>query len=93
MVLVDRSFVLSWSGRRLHITAISMSDDVTAALASRPIPDHLPSDNDLGDGLMIMTWTMLAISTLFVAARTVSKLWILRRFRLDDVFLLLTWVS
>lgn len=64
-----------------------------AALAARPLPDHLPLDHDLGDGLMAMTWVMLAISTVFVAARTISKLFILRRFRLDDVLLLLTWVS
>jgi hypothetical protein len=62
-------------------------------LANRPIPKVLPPDNDLGDGLMVMTWVMLAASTVLVAARMASKIMLLKRFRLDDIFLLLTWVS
>jgi hypothetical protein len=62
-------------------------------LANRPIPKVLPPDNDLGDGLMIMTWVMLAASTVLVAARMASKILLLKRFRTDDIFLLLTWVS
>jgi len=61
-------------------------------LADRPLPTKLPENVDLGDGLMIMTWAMFAFSTLLVAARMISKIWILKRFRLDDIFLLLTWV-
>jgi hypothetical protein len=62
-------------------------------LADRPLPTTLPDDHNIGDGLAIMTWVMLAISTVLVAARMVSKIMILRRFRIDDVFLLITWVS
>ena len=62
-------------------------------LGDRPLPTTLPDDVNIGDGLAIMTWVMLAISTVLVAGRMVSKIMILRRFRLDDVFLLFTWVS
>jgi hypothetical protein len=61
--------------------------------SARPSLDKIPHDHDLGDGLMIMTWIMLAVSTVLVAARIVSKAMILRRFRLDDIFLLITLVS
>lgn len=70
-----------------------MSAITAIDIANRPLPEHLPPDVDLGDGLMIMTWVMLAFSTVLVAARFSSKIFILRRFRWDDVFLLLTWVS
>lgn len=72
-----------------------MSDNMFEGinLADRPLPTKLPSNHDLGDGLMIMTWAMLAFSTVLVALRMISKIWILKRFRLDDVFLLVTWVS
>jgi hypothetical protein len=62
-------------------------------LSGRILPSTLPSDGDLGDGLMIMTWVMFVFATVLVAARMASKIWILQRFRLDDVFLLSTWVS
>jgi hypothetical protein len=62
-------------------------------LADRPLPTTLPDDHNIGDGLAIMTWVMLAISTVLIAARMVSKIMILKRFRIDDVFLLLSWVS
>lgn len=61
-------------------------------LGDRPLPTTLPDDHNIGDGLAIMTWVMLALSTVLVAARMVSKIMILRRFRIDDVFLLITWV-
>ena len=62
-------------------------------LSHRPLPSTLPENRNIGDGLAIMTWVMLAISTVLVAGRMVSKIMILRRFRLDDVFILFTWVS
>jgi len=62
-------------------------------LADRPLPTTIPDDHNIGDGLAIMTWVMLAISTVLIAARMVSKIMILKRFRIDDVCLLMTWVS
>ena len=62
-------------------------------LADRPMPTSIPDDHNIGDGLAIMTWVMLAASTVLIGARMVSKTFILRRFRIDDIFLLLTWVS
>lgn len=62
-------------------------------LADRPLPTTIPDDHNIGDGLAIMTWVMLAISTVLIAARMFSKIVILKRFRADDVCLLLTWVS
>jgi hypothetical protein len=61
-------------------------------LADRPLPTTFPPDYDLGHGLVIMTWVMFTFSTVLIAARMISKTMILRRFRLDDVFLLSTWV-
>ena len=62
-------------------------------LADRPLPTTLPPDHNIGDGLVIMTWVMFAISTVLITARMVSKIMILKRFRIDDIFLLFTWVS
>lgn len=80
--------------RQLHTITANMSGMLEGVnLADRPLPTTLPLDRNLGDGLAIMTWVMLAISTVLIAARMVSKIMILRRFRTDDVFLLFTWVS
>lgn len=35
---------------------------------------------------------MLAVATVLVGGRIMSKTMVLRRFRMDDVFLLITWV-
>jgi len=82
--------------RQLHTNTANMGMDSMfegVNLADRPLPTTLPDDHNIGDGLAIMTWVMLAVSTVLVAARMVSKIMILRRFRIDDVFLLITWVS
>jgi hypothetical protein len=63
------------------------------SLADRLLPTTLPPNHNLGDGLMIMAWAVFTLSTVLIAARMVSKIMISRRFRMDDVFLLLTWVS
>lgn len=58
----------------------------------RPAAEDLPPNINAGDGLCIMTWVLLGTSTVFVGGRIMSKMFVLRRFRWDDVFMLLTWV-
>ena len=80
--------------RQLHFITANMEGTFEGInLADRPLPTTLPDDHNIGDGLAIMTWVMLAVSTVLIAARMVSKIMILKRFRIDDVFLLLSWVS
>ena len=57
-----------------------------------PASGVLPKNTNRGDGLCIMTWAMLGVATVLVAGRVMSKIVVLNRFRLDDIFLLLTWV-
>jgi hypothetical protein len=57
-----------------------------------PASGVMPKDTNRGDGLCIMTWAMLGVATVLVAGRVMSKILVLNKFRLDDIFLLLTWV-
>lgn len=72
----------------------TITDFAQAAGASySPATGGLPKNTNRGDGLCIMTWVMLGVATVLVAGRVMSKVLVLHRFRLDDIFLLLTWVS
>ncbi|KAM0723670.1 hypothetical protein Q7P37_000658 [Cladosporium fusiforme] len=62
-------------------------------LPPRPAPEDMPPNKNAGDGLCIMTWVMLGVSTVFVAGRMMSKTFVLRRIRWDDIFMLLTWAT
>jgi hypothetical protein len=57
-----------------------------------PASGKMPENTNRGDGLCIMTWAMLGVATVLVAGRVMSKILVLNKFRLDDIFLLLTWV-
>ena len=61
-------------------------------LPPTPAPEDMPVNRNIGDGLCVMTWVLLGVSTVLVGGRMMSKTLVLRRFRWDDVFLLLTWV-
>jgi len=63
-----------------------------AGIPYKPASGHLPENTNRGDGLCIMTWVMLGVATVLVAGRVMSKVLVLHRFRMDDVFILLTWV-
>ena len=85
--------------RRLHEfnnNTIKMATvaDLAAAygIAYLPADGVMPKDTNRGDGLCSMTWAMLGVATVLVAGRVMSKIVVLNRFRLDDIFLLLTWV-
>lgn len=67
-------------------------------LSAQRVPDMLFVD--VGDGIpdrrqsvLVVTTTTLAIATIFVAARLVSRLVIVRRVTWDDYLIVLGWVS
>jgi hypothetical protein len=70
----------------------TIADLPTAYGITVPSSADLPKNTNRGDGLCIMTWAMLGVATVLVAGRVMSKILVLRKFGLDDAFLLLTWV-
>lgn len=48
---------------------------------------------DRGQAVMAVTTTTLVIASLFVAARLVSRIAIVRNVTWDDYFIILAWVS
>lgn len=57
-----------------------------AANSSQSFPDRGPE-------VLAVTTTVLVIATVFVAARLVSRIAIVRNVTLDDYFIVLAWVS
>ncbi|KAI9708783.1 MAG: hypothetical protein M1820_003738 [Bogoriella megaspora] len=58
-----------------------------------PMPDVLPPNNNSGNALVDLTWVLFGLSTLLMAARLYSKLFKIKRFGLDDAFMLIAWIS
>lgn len=58
-----------------------------------PLPEVWPQNVDSGYPLLLSSWILLAISTVFLAGRYMSKIAILKRFQLDDWAMLIAWVS
>jgi hypothetical protein len=88
----------SWRTTTLHqynnntTKMATIADLATAYGITVPSSADLPKNTNRGDGLCIMTWAMLGVATVLVAGRVMSKILVLRKFGLDDAFLLLTWV-
>lgn len=57
-----------------------------------PMPAVLPSDVNSGTALCIIAWALFGASTVLISGRLVSKIFILRRFGVDDALMLLSWV-
>lgn len=58
-----------------------------------PLPAVWPENTDDGYPLLLSSWILFGISTVFLAGRYWSKIAILKRFSLDDWLMLLAWVS
>ena len=58
-----------------------------------PLPAVWPRDVNAGYPLLLSSWILFAISTVFLAGRYTTKVAILKRFNLDDWVMLLAWVS
>ena len=79
----------------MRVAENRISSTMADSIQTPPTPsaEDMPPNENPGDALCIMTWVMLGVATVLVGARMMSKAFVLRRLRLDDVFMLLTWVS
>ncbi|KAK4543762.1 hypothetical protein LTR36_004795 [Oleoguttula mirabilis] len=57
-----------------------------------PIPAVLPPNHNIGLPLVYYTWTMLGVSTAFLAARLYAKIFRNRSIGLDDMTISFVWV-
>jgi len=79
------------SGQPYSLTKMSFPAQRGRKVLSTDLGDGIPDDRR--QSVLVVTTATLAISTIFIAARLVSRLVIVRKVTWDDYFIVFGWVS